>query len=187
MERVVDAGADDFHPRRQPEAHQSEDLRTEVILAWRKCRPAFLAKSGETVIRLSMLRITKGKNLKLLYLLALFQLVAGPLVLFQVSVLCKLTIQEIPHEDTGTALRKAWASDEFQAVLTEAKLGKRDQPSPLPTSDPNGKPVKMPVIAWAIPPVLILQNPQPVPRPDWGRTWASALAQAPPAPPPRIG
>jgi hypothetical protein len=131
--------------------------------------------------------IAKGKNLKLLYLLALFQLVAGPLVLLQVTVLCKLTIREIPHEDTRTAFRKAWMSDEFQSILADARSLQKNEKSPSPTSDPHGKSVKTPVIAWTEVPVLIACPIERVPCSDWARTWASNLAQAPPAPPPRIG
>ena len=44
------------------------------------------------------------RNLRFLHLLALFQWVAGPWVLFQVTVLCKLTVWETPRNGAATVI-----------------------------------------------------------------------------------
>lgn len=132
----------------------------------------------------------KGDKRKLLYLLALFQLVAGPLVLLQVTVLCKVTAREAPRQGMAAAFEKAWQSREFHATLQLAEqTGKNDSKSPLPASDPLGKllKAKSPIIAWETVRFVMNANGQLVPCSDWARRWTPIWPQAPPGPPPRIG
>lgn len=128
--------------------------------------------------------------MKWLYLLALFQLVAGPLVIFQVTVLCKLTVKEARQQGAGAAFVEALRGEEFQAVLRNSvHLTKKDARSPLPTSDPKGKipDLKFNVPLWrmvaAIAPPCIGRTAYK----DWTRRWTPVWPQAPPGPPPRIG
>jgi hypothetical protein len=46
-------------------------------------------------------------KLRLLYVLALAQLVGGPLVLLQVTLFCKLTVKEVPHMKVAEAAARA--------------------------------------------------------------------------------
>lgn len=130
------------------------------------------------------------RKMKWLYVLGLFQLIAGPLIILQVSLLCKLTVREIPQEGIGPAFSKAWHSGEFQAALATGKpVAAKGKESPSPTRDPladSGK-VKMPATDW--------RAGRPLPPPsiglaacsDWCRRWTPVWPQAPPGPPPRIG
>jgi hypothetical protein len=130
------------------------------------------------------------KNLRFLYLLALFQLVAGPLVLFQVTVLCKLTVRETPRIGVAKAVSKAWCSPEFQAAFTtDDEVKPTSAKSPLPTSDPKAKivKVKMPAIAWQAAPLVLVNLSARINGMDRDRVWTPAWPQAPPGPPPRLG
>lgn len=132
----------------------------------------------------------KGRKMKWLYLLALFQFVAGPLVILQVSLLCKLTVREIPHESIGPALVKAWHSTEFQAALDMGKtVITKDEKSPLRSKDPlagTGK-LKMPATPWNVDHFLPPAAIGIVAWSDWCRRWTPVWPQAPPGPPPRMG
>lgn len=141
-----------------------------------------------------MLSVSMGKfsarNLRFLYLLALFQLVTGPLVLFQVTVLCKLTVREVPRNSVATAVSKAWHSPEFQATLTDdGGLQQVAKKSPVPTSDPKTKTVKvkMPAIAWQATPLVLVNLSKRITAQNYSRVWTPAWPQAPPGPPPRLG
>ncbi len=134
--------------------------------------------------------LLNGKKLKLLYILALFQLVAGPLVLFQVTLFCKLTVSETPRQGIAKAFGKAWSSNEFQASIQNADGVKKEAAkSPLPTSDPGERLIKakVPWIVWQPAPLRILADTELVPCSDWARMWTPTWPQAPPAPPPRVG
>ncbi len=130
------------------------------------------------------------RNLRFLYLLALFQLVAGPLVLFQVTLLCKLTVREAPRNGVATAVMKAWHNPEFQAALAhDDGLQQAATKSPLPTDDPKSKivKVKMPATAWQAAPLVLVNLSSRVAIVDSSRVWTPAWPQAPPGPPPRLG
>ena len=140
-----------------------------------------------------MLTASMGKfnirNLRLLYLLALFQLVAGPLVLFQVTVLCKLTVGEVARNGVTTAVSKAWHNPEFQATLTDdSGIHSATKKSTLPTRDPKQKivKVKMPAIAWQVSPLVLVNLSEKITGWDFSQTWTPAWPQAPPGPPPRL-
>lgn len=129
-------------------------------------------------------------KLRSLYLLALFQLVAGPLVLFQVSVLSRMVVRETPVHGITTALNLAWNSPEFQSALCDAEpseLVKSKQT--IPTRDPKSVSVKleMPCIDWWDAQQVWVNASTPVPRTDGTRTWTPQWPQPPPGPPPRVG
>jgi len=129
-----------------------------------------------------------GKKMRLLYVLALFQLVAGPLVLMQVAVLCRLTMQEVPSYGVAAGFQKAWHSAEFSAALDHPALVKKSD-SKMPLPDLKGKLMKekMPLLAWQ--PVFFVKAAAftRVACADWSRGWPPTWQQAPPGPPPRVG
>ena len=130
--------------------------------------------------------LTTGK-LKFLYLLALFQLLAGPLILLQVAAVCEFTVKEASHHGVTVAVEKAWSLEHF-GVMAEMPEHHADKSrSPLPTSDPKGKLLKekSPVLPWLAAAIRIEEMPRHVSCPEWARMWTPAWPQAPPGPPPR--
>lgn len=126
---------------------------------------------------------------RFLYLLALIQLVGGPLVLLQVTVFCKLTLHETPRIGMAKAAVSAWRSADFQAVLAPADVAKADDLKPTPSG--NGPKVKLekakePVIPWMPIRVNLAALAVRVDVVDRERFWTPAWPQAPPGPPPRI-
>lgn len=141
---------------------------------------------------------------RLLYLLALVQLVGGPLVLLQVTVFCKMTLRESPQTGLAKATSRAWNSQEFQSALIAA------DPSPARASDqadlasdpiqkapgkksPTGDPLKsglekskLPITPWRAAPVILAVSSSHCGIIDRTRTWTPAWPQAPPGPPPRV-
>jgi len=129
-------------------------------------------------------------KLRSLYLLALFQLVAGPLVLFQVSILSKMVVREAPAHGITKALALAWESPDFQSTLSEAEQPDLvESKQTTPTSNPKASLVKMkmPCIDWQDARLVWTNASTPVPRTDGARTWTPAWPQPPPGPPPRVG
>lgn len=127
---------------------------------------------------------------KYLYLLALFQLVAGPLVLMQVSVFCSLTVREAPRQGVAKAMAQAWKSETFQSLLAASSTDKmHTDKGSLPSNDDkagNAK-AKVHLLAWQAAPMLSLP---PAKLGDWqiqARAWTPAWPQAPPGTPPRVG
>ena len=130
-----------------------------------------------------------GKKMKLLYVLALFQLVAGPLMLMQVTVFCKMVVKESPRQGVAAAFEKSWSSEEFQAVLASPDpLKKGDAQSPQPAPEQKLKvEKKMPLMAWQ---AVVFLKVLPSARIAWvmpERLQYGVWPQAPPAPPPRVG
>ncbi len=128
--------------------------------------------------------IFRCRKLRLLYLLALVQLVGGPLVLLHVSVFCKMTLEETPRMGMAEAAAAAWHSEGFQtALIADAfpenplrKESERAKPkiakqAPAPTSFPTA-----PLAAFAgsqsVAETLV--------------TWTPRWPNAPPGPPPRF-
>ena len=124
-----------------------------------------------------------------LFLLALFQLVAGPLVLMQVSVFCSLTVREAPRQGVAKAMAKAWHSEAFQSLLSASDADRMEtDKGPPPANDSKAGTVKAKIdlLAWQPMPALSLPSARLV---NWGpqsRTWTPAGLQAPPGPPPRV-
>ena len=129
-------------------------------------------------------------NLRFLYLLALVQLVGGPLVLFQVTVFCKVALHEAPRVGMAKAAVRAWQSDDFQTVLAAAD-GVRSRESKWlpPTGDPKPKleKAKPPMIPWEPAALVLCLLSDHCKIADRARTWTPAWPQAPPGPPPRVG
>jgi hypothetical protein len=129
-------------------------------------------------------------KLRTLYLLALFQLVAGPLVLFQVSVLSKMVVREAPAHGISKAVTLAWNSPEFQSALSHGELPDVVKPrQTTPTSDPKATlvKVKMPCIDWQDTRLVWVNASTPVSRTNGARTWTPAWPEPPRGPPPRVG
>lgn len=130
--------------------------------------------------------LTTGK-LKLLYLLALFQLLAGPLILLQVTAVCQMTVKEASRHGVTMAMEKAWNGDHLDMVGEMPDHHADKSRPPAPTSDPKGKLLKdkSPVLPWMTSAFRIAEIPRHVSCPDWARIWTPAWPQAPPGPPPR--
>jgi hypothetical protein len=129
-------------------------------------------------------------KLRFLYLLALAQLVGGPLVLLQVTVFCKLTLHEAPRMGMANAAVHTWQSKDFQTVLTAtAATGTDDTQSMPPCGDPKGQPdkSKTPISAWEPAPLVLINLSGRYKSQECARTWTPAWPQAPPGPPPRVG
>ena len=127
---------------------------------------------------------------RFLYLLALVQLVGGPLVLLQVTVFCKLTLHETPRIGMTKAAVSAWRSADFQAVLAPVEVAKADDSKSDPSR--NGPKVKLekakePVIPWRAARLDFAALAVRVNVVDRERFWTPAWPQAPPGPPPRVG
>lgn len=129
-------------------------------------------------------------KMRWLYLLALVQLVGGPLVLLQVTVFCKLTLHEAPHLGVAKAVVSAWHSDDFQAVLVAADVVRKPDskaPAPIEGSKSKLEKAKLPVVPWMVASVELLCLSSHCRIVDHARVWTPAWPQAPPGPPPRIG
>lgn len=130
-----------------------------------------------------------NRKTRLLCLLALGQLVVGPLVLVlvQATALCKLTVREAPVHGVA-AVSRAWQSEEFQSLLVKAADVLTGEPQPSqPGRESKAKPCKIKITAvlWESVPVLPAQTSQAdhwAHKPD---TWTPAWPHAPPGPPPR--
>ena len=127
---------------------------------------------------------------RFLYLLALVQLVGGPLVLLQVTVFCKMTLHEAPRVGMAKAAVRAWQADNFQTVLAAADgVRSKDSKSLPPNADPKLKleKAKLPMIPWEPAPLVLSVLADHCKIADRARTWTPAWPQAPPGPPPRVG
>lgn len=132
----------------------------------------------------------RAGKMRWLYLLALAQLVGGPLVLLQVTVFTKLTLHEAPRMGVAKAAVRAWHSDDFQAVLIAADVARKDDskaPAPTGGSKPKLEKAKMPVVPWMVAPVSLACLSSHCRIVDHARVWTPAWPQAPPGPPPRVG
>jgi hypothetical protein len=129
----------------------------------------------------------RESKLRFLYLLALAQLVGGPLVLLQVTLFCKTVVQEVPQVGLTNSLVKAWHLGGFTTEITatndENSLSASTSGKILKAKlDPlklSVLPWDMTVLGWAIPREFIF-------RIDLARTWTPTWPQAPPGPPPRV-
>lgn len=137
-----------------------------------------------------------GRKMKILYLLALFQLVAGPIVIFQVSLLGRMTAGDVSVPEYARASGEAIQSSEFR-TFPEKQISTAGEPSfpgkKAPASpqspDTKGKASdgKTPALPWKC-----IAAP-PTPRPELAaiaeriRVRLPVWPQAPPSPPPRVG
>jgi hypothetical protein len=123
-------------------------------------------------------------------MLALAQLLGGPLILWQVTVFCQLALNEAPRLGMVRAAAYTWHSDDFQAVLASTD-GVRIKGSNVPA--PKDKPklsldkAKLAVIPWEPTewkPFDLAHRCRIV---EYERPWTPTWPQAPPGPPPRVG
>lgn len=130
-------------------------------------------------------------KLRPLYWLALFQLVAGPLMLVQVMVFCKMTAREVQHSGVTEAMHRAWDSREFQTALAVSNADavadvKSKTPSPAkPEPKVKKDGAKFSMIAWQRVPVALTAPTSAMQRVICAKSWTPAWSQAPPGPPPR--
>lgn len=118
-----------------------------------------------------------------LYLLALSQLVAGPLVLTTVFLFAKTTVREAPRQGLVKAMSSAWQSDEVQTALHAVSEDSQDASKSAPTKATKDK-AKLLGIAWTA-----ANLPFHLPAEAFVltqlETWTPAWPQAPPGTPPR--
>lgn len=120
-----------------------------------------------------------------LCLLALFQLLAGPLVLALVFAFAKVTVREAPQQGLAKAIQKAWQSTEVQTVLhAVAQETKDTSKSSLPKAAKDK--IKIIGVAWTQE-TFALVAPNAPPVCERTETWTPAWPQAPPGTPPRLG
>lgn len=126
------------------------------------------------------------RKLRFLYLLALLQLVGGPLVLLHVTVFCKLTLGEAPRMGVAAAAVKAWKTDGFQEALANdfspERKGHRDGETPKPEPDK----AKQPPIPWSNPARRAFADDVNQSIAERAVTWTPRWPNAPPGPPPRF-
>ncbi len=131
----------------------------------------------------------RGGKMRWLYVLALAQLVGGPLVLLQVTLFCKLALHEAPRVGMARAAAIALDANDLHAALameTPSKPGERKSPTP---GEPKMKleKAKMPAIPWEPAPLVLTAFERSFHAAECARTWTPAWPQAPPGPPPRLG
>jgi hypothetical protein len=129
----------------------------------------------------------RSPKMRLLYLLALAQLLGGPLVLLHVTVFCKLTVREVPRVGFTEAAVAALSSDEFREC-TEAALPKHDMPAKdSREGDPKPKLEKpnQPPAPWVAERIVFAQDVLCTSVTDAALTWTPIWPNAPPGPPPR--
>ena len=129
----------------------------------------------------------RSGKMRPLYLLALLQLLGGPVVLLRVTVFCKLTVREAPRVGFVEAAAGAFASDEFRECAS-AGLPKRDTPAKDGREgDPKPKLEKPqhPPAPWMAERRIFAHDVKGTAIADTARTWTPAWPNAPPGPPPR--
>jgi hypothetical protein len=127
-----------------------------------------------------------------LYLLALFQLVGGPLVLVPMLMMSKAVVRETAQHGVVQGFHQAMVSQEWSEVRDILQNGGMMAEPSSSTKAPgqqektkDGKP-KLDFAAWTMPALMELEG-VPVKRPAWQwQPMASNWANAPPSPPPRV-
>ena len=145
-----------------------------------------LPTQGTGALVSEMVFFRSGK-MRPLYLLALLQLLGGPLVLLHVTVFCKLTVREAPHVGFTEAAARAFASDEFRECA-HTGLPKRDTPAKNSREgEPKPKLEKpsQPPAPWMAERKIFAHDVKSTAIADVQRTWTPAWPNAPPGPPPR--
>jgi hypothetical protein len=120
-----------------------------------------------------------------LYLLAMFQLVAGPLVLTQVVVFCKLTLKSLPEQTLTEAVVDAWESAEFgEAVAAAQASGDKGLPAPgKKTSQPD---IKQVGVLWSAALRVFPPSPALHAYAAWRSDWTPREPDDPPGHPPCV-
>ena len=128
------------------------------------------------------------RKMRFLYLLALLQLVGGPLVLLHVTVFCKMTVANTPEMGVARAAASAWLSDDFQKGIVADVLHERNARKDGREGDPKPglENAKQPVLPWKAPSVSLAALYTRLSAPAYGVTWTPLWPNAPPGPPPRL-
>jgi hypothetical protein len=129
----------------------------------------------------------RSGKMRPLYLLALLQLLGGPVVLLHVTVFCKLTMREAPRVGFADAAVDALASDEFRECAS-AGSPKRDTPAKdNRDGDPKPKLEKPhhPPAPWMAERRIFAHDVKAAAIAGMAKTWTPAWPNAPPGPPPR--
>lgn len=127
------------------------------------------------------------RNKRWLLLLALFQLVAGPLVLLQVMVFCQITAEKTPEQGIVKAATEAWQSAEFQRTLDVAAVVHTDRSGvPAPEKSLQPEQTKLFGTLWEPMTGLVRISADVVAGTLLKRSWTPVGLQAPPGPPPRL-
>lgn len=139
------------------------------------------------MLRLQGMGFFRTGIMRPLYLLALLQLLCGPVVLLHVTVFCKLTVREAPHIGFAGAAVEALASDEFRECAS-AGLPKRDTPA-RDGREGDQKPQldkpSQPPVPWMAERRIFAHDVKGTAVAETARTWTPAWPNAPPGPPPR--
>ncbi|RBP44317.1 hypothetical protein DES53_104136 [Roseimicrobium gellanilyticum] len=127
-----------------------------------------------------------------LYLLALFQLVGGPLVLVPMLMMSKAVVRETAQHGVVKGFHEAMVSLEWEEAREMVRNGVVPEWSSSSTKAPgkkekakDGKP-KLDFVTWTTPALMELEGIL-VRRAAWEwQPMASSWANAPPSPPPRV-
>ncbi len=124
------------------------------------------------------------RKMRLLYLLALLQLVGGPLVLLHVSVFCKATLEEAPRVGIAKAAAAAWHSEGFQAALIADALPEKPSRKESDTAKPKFAKQAPATMDFPTAPTTPFAGSESVA--ETVVTWTPRWPNAPPGPPPRF-
>jgi hypothetical protein len=126
-----------------------------------------------------------------LYLLALFQLVGGPLVLVPMLLISKAAVRETAQHGVVKGFHQAMVSQEWEEVremLQDGEVSGTSSSTKAPGKQEKSKDgnAKLNFMVWTSPAHMKLEG-VPVKQPAWEwQPMASSWANAPPSPPPRV-
>jgi hypothetical protein len=138
-------------------------------------------------MQLAAVALFRCGKLRFLYLLALAQLVGGPLVLLQVMLFSKLVISEAPRVGVVEAVSIVWDSPEFRESLVapvqprKNAMGTLKKEGKAKTDFPTA-----PVFPWMAESRECDEDLALCGVPGHYRIWTPRWPNAPPGPPPRI-
>jgi hypothetical protein len=131
------------------------------------------------------------KHARLLYILALLQLVGGPLVIVQTFLVGKVATQAVVEHGWSDGAALVLASPEFDALCQAIEIVvKPGEPQPMDRKAPEGKAAfgKSPWLPWenSLQRGFFVSSEEcQVKLPPWQNRWLGTWCHAPPGPPPR--
>ena len=131
-----------------------------------------------------------GHNARSLYLLALFQLVGGPLVLLSVILFSKLMVTHSSQHGLKAGVVEALQSVEWKTVTNAFMNAEQDaatNQAPLAPTKIKEVKAKCFAIAQAMLPLQIRELTSTKLPMEWESVIVADWRQAPPNPPPRLG
>jgi hypothetical protein len=129
------------------------------------------------------------KNIRPLYLLALFQLVGGPVVLVAVILFGRMSVEHVAEHGLAAGISETLQSDDWQSAaqeLAQAVNGipaKQDDKTPVPVKETKGKLYTTDLDKPVAAPLISMEGRTPWLRVDM---FAATRSQAPPGPPPKL-